>query len=99
MTYTVILTQNAQREMDISYYWGCDKWGKAQAKKWYRGLMRAVLGLEHFPERQPLAPESEDTGLPLRQLIYGRYRILFIVEQNTVLVLYCRGAYPGKDLP
>lgn len=98
MTYTVILTQNARREMDISYDWGCDKWGKTQAKKWYRGLMQAVLGLEHFPESQPLAPESEETGILLRQLIYGRYRILFTVEQNMVLILYCRGAYIGKDI-
>ncbi|MEW6736623.1 MAG: type II toxin-antitoxin system RelE/ParE family toxin [Acidobacteriota bacterium] len=93
MTYTVVLTENARREIDQSYYWGCDHWGKAQAKKWYRGLMKAILDLEHFPERQPLAPESDEIGTPIRQLIYGRYRILFKVEQDTVEVLYCRGAY------
>jgi len=30
----------------------------------------------------PRAPESEELDIPVRQLIVGRYRILFIVERG-----------------
>jgi plasmid stabilization system protein ParE len=53
MQYTVEITDNARREMDQSYFWGCDKWGKKQADKWFRGLMKAVLDLEHFQNVTP----------------------------------------------
>lgn len=98
MRYTVDITENARREMDKSHQWGCDKWGKRQADKWFRGLMEAILDLEHFPERQPLAPESEELETPVRHLIYGRYRIIFEVEKDMVRILYCRGAYTGESL-
>lgn len=39
------------------------------------------------------APESNSSEFEIRQLIYGRYRILFTVEEDVVLVLYFRGPH------
>lgn len=49
--------------------------------------------LTSTPLRCPVAPESEELGIPVRQLIDGRYRILFIVEKKTVTILHLKGAY------
>jgi hypothetical protein len=58
--------------------------------------LAAVQSLEEQPERCGLAPEAEDLGLALRQLLFGKrqglWRILFTVEGNTVNVLHLRHA-------
>jgi plasmid stabilization system protein ParE len=62
------------------------------ARKWYLGLSRAILSLEHNPQRCPGTPESK----MLRHLLYGRkphvYRVIFrIVEKRQeVEVLHIR---------
>ncbi len=47
-----------------------------------------------FPHRCPLAPENSGSPIPIRQLLYGRkphvYRILFMIEGDTVQVLHIR---------
>jgi plasmid stabilization system protein ParE len=52
--------------------------------------------LEQFPERCGMAPESEQIGREIRQLLYGRrggvYRALFVVEKDEVHVLHIRHA-------
>jgi plasmid stabilization system protein ParE len=45
--------------------------------------------LEQFPHRCPLAPES-GPELEIRQLLYGRYRVLFTITSDTVYVLHIR---------
>ena len=36
---------------------------------------------------------SSGEAIPIRQLILGRYRILFIVEKRTVTIVLVRGSY------
>jgi len=69
---------------------------------------RSVKSLSELPLRCPVAPESR-LGLvdrEVRQLLYGlnywKYRILFVVERDRVLVAHVRhGArlYLGLDPP
>jgi hypothetical protein len=49
--------------------------------------------LTSLPLSCPLAPESDDLGIEVRQLIVQRYRVLFIVEKKTVTILHIRGPY------
>jgi plasmid stabilization system protein ParE len=55
-----------------------------KAKDWYEGLLKAVFSLEKFPKRCSIAPESQELGLEIRQLLYGKkkqaFRILFSVS-------------------
>ena len=57
--------------------------------EWRRGLLYAAQAVEQFPQRCPLAPES-GPGLEIRQLVYGRYRVLFTITLDTVCILHIR---------
>ena len=67
-----------------------------QGSKWFNGLERAVLSLDHHPKRCLVAPESIDPNHPVRVLSYGRkphvYRIFFTVDDdaNVVRVVHVR---------
>jgi toxin ParE1/3/4 len=91
VAYQVKLTHRAERDLDLLY----DSIGAEHleaALKWYRGLKRAILSLEHSPLRCPLIPEDEK----LRHLLYGKkphvYRIIYRVleKTKTVEVLHIR---------
>ena len=92
--YSVIFHPDAETDISSSYQWGRRVWGDKQAKAWAQDLQRAIkLRLTSLPLSCPLAPESEDLGIAIRQLIVQRYRVLFIVEKKTVTILHVRGPY------
>lgn len=96
--YRVEFSDDAKREIARSYEWGRKKWGSADAARWYRNLKTETRKLlTHYPLGQPLAPESEDVTGEVRHMIFGRYRILFEIVENTVRVLHLRGAFVDKD--
>jgi hypothetical protein len=53
------------------YLWVVER-APRQGAAWFNGLERAVLSLDHHPERCPVAPESIDPDHPVRVLRYGR---------------------------
>ena len=70
------------------------------AARWYLGLEKAIAKLSTEPERYPIAEdESEQLGVQLRQMLYGRrrgvYRILFSIEGDTVTLHYVRHSARG----
>lgn len=92
--YRVVFHPDAETDIASSYQWGCREWGGEKAQEWVRELCRTLkVRLTSIPLGCPLAPESEDLGIPIRQLIVKRYRILFIVEKETVTILHVRGPY------
>ena len=50
-------------------------------------LERQVSRLERFPLRCPLIPENDVLGAQYRHLIFGNYRTLFRVTEDSVNVL------------
>ncbi len=60
--------------------------------RWFLGLRRAITSLAYFPERCGLAPENKSFSFEVRQLLYGRrhhrYRVLFTIERDTVVILH-----------
>ena len=46
-----------------------------------------------MPKGFPLAPENDEFNEEIRQMIVGRYRVLFTVRRGKVHVLHVRGAY------
>lgn len=95
--YSVIFHPDAETDVSSSYQWGRGVWGDKRAKAWAQELQRAIkLRLTLLPLSCPLAPESEDLGIAVRQLTVQRYRVLFIVEKKTVTILHVRGPYAAS---
>ncbi|PYS65151.1 MAG: hypothetical protein DMF74_04725 [Acidobacteria bacterium] len=92
--YRVIFEESAQENVRQSYDWGCRAWGKREARHWARELRSAVVKqLGVVPKGFPLAPENEEFSEEIRQMVIGRYRVLFIIKGRNVHVLHVRGAY------
>ena len=92
--YAIVFEESAQTGVRVSYDWGCRVWGKKQAQRWVRELRAAVSRqLSIVPKGFPLAPEDEEFSEEIRQMIVGRYRVLFTIRKDKVHVLHIRGAY------
>ncbi len=87
--YRVEPTDKALIDAGEAYFW-INEQSEEAALRWYEGLMKAFRSLERNPLRCPLAPERIFFEEEIRQLIYGKYRILFTVEGETVFVLRVR---------
>jgi plasmid stabilization system protein ParE len=89
MTYRIEIMPPALRELDDAFNWIARRSPK-RAETWQARAMRAIQSLVEFPRRCPLAPENEDFGVEVRQLLYGDYRIVFTIEDDTVRILHVR---------
>jgi plasmid stabilization system protein ParE len=94
--YAVVFEESAQADVRESYDWGCRAWGKQEAKQWFRQLRTAVSQqLSIVPKGFSLAPEDDEFSEEIRQMVVGRYRVLFTIRGRKVHVLHVRGAYGG----
>ena len=89
MNYQVITEPQAEAGIHEAFRWIAED-SPTNAFRWEQGLEAAVDSLETFPERCPLAPESEAFGYEIRQLLFGSYRILFTIRGPAVHVLHVR---------
>lgn len=91
MVYRVNITPRAERDLEELYH-AIAAGHSGAALTWYRGFKRAILSLEEYPNRCPVAPESAR----LRHLLFGRkphsYRAIFRIleKQPEVEVLHIR---------
>jgi plasmid stabilization system protein ParE len=101
MKYNVLLHPDAEEDILRSHEWGVEFWGNEVADKWVRALYSAIFGrLTLSPKRCAVAPESAATEREVRQLLVGRYRILFEVSGRQVIVLHVAGPFtedPAKS--
>ena len=94
--YAVVFEESAQADVRESYGWGWRIWGKHEAQQWVRQLRTAVSEqLAVVPKAFPLAPEVDEFSKGIRQMVVGRYRILFTIKGRNVHVLHIRGAFGG----
>jgi len=94
--YRLILHPGAEKDILSAYHWGMRTWGKERADTWVRELHTIIRErLMTQPHSCSVAPESEDLGVTVRQLVVNRYRVLFTVEKRNFFVLHLRGAYAG----
>ena len=99
MTYRVVFTVRARADAIEQFNYLADRSPDA-ASRWYTGLDKAIAKLSTLPERHPIAEnESEQLGIILRQMLYGRrprdFRILFSIEGNNVTLHYIRHRAQG----
>jgi plasmid stabilization system protein ParE len=92
--YLIVFEESAQADVRGSYDWGCRVWGKKEAQRWARQLRTAVSKqLSIMPKGFPIAPEDDEFAEEIRQMVIGRYRVLFTIRKGKVHVLHVRGAY------
>ena len=92
--YKVILHPDAESGIESSFKWGCRAWEEENAKLWLRKLRRGIRKqLTSLPLACPLAPKSEELGVSIRHLIFGRYRVPFMVRGRAVTILHVSGSY------
>ncbi len=93
MTYSVIVTHKAKDDLR-HYYAVAAKHAPETAARWLNRFEEALQTLSAHPTRCPLAPEDDLVAQPVYQFVFGRrtgrYRALFTIDGNQVLVLHIR---------
>ena len=89
MSYQVITTQRAESDIEAAYEWMAN-YSPEKAWLWFFDLREAIESLANSPFRCPLAPESVTFGHEVRQLLMGKYRILFRVDDEKIYVTHIR---------
>lgn len=89
MTHKVLLTPRAAADAEAAYRWIARE-APDTAVDWYNGLLEAISTLDTLPNRCPLAREAPALRREVRQLLYGKYRILFVIDGKAVRILHVR---------
>ena len=95
--YSVTITRSAQADIIDSFLCCCHEWGREAANGWAAELRSTIKQrLSSHPMSCPLAPDRDLSEPDIRQLIIGRYRVLFEIIESRVRVLNVRGAFKGN---
>ncbi|MGH9948335.1 MAG: type II toxin-antitoxin system RelE/ParE family toxin [Pyrinomonadaceae bacterium] len=96
--YRVRFSSQAVLDFHASFEWGVENWGAEMATKWFAELEKHVRNLlSAMPKAFPTARENSDFEIEVRQLVQGRYRILFTLKADEVLVLRLRGPFTSHS--
>jgi plasmid stabilization system protein ParE len=71
MAYRVDISLSALQDAEDAYLWIVRR-AASRAGDWYEGLLKEIYSLEENATRCPIAPESEDVGMLIRQRLYGK---------------------------
>jgi plasmid stabilization system protein ParE len=101
MSYTVVVTEQAAREIEEAAAWWASERSAEQADRWYVGIRQAIAGLCDSPERCPIALERDELPYEVRELYYGlrskpTHRIIFTILNKSVLALSVRHVSRGR---
>lgn len=104
MTYRVVVTRRAERDMQDAAAWWATNRSPEQANRWLSSLERHLQSLSQTPTRCAAAAENERFPFELRELHYGAgrrstHRILFTIADELVLVLAIRHAAQDRLRP
>lgn len=93
MTYSVVVTQGARSDLQ-HYHAVASKHAPEAADRWLDRFEEALQTLSDNPARCPRAPEDDLVVQPIHQFFFGkrtgRYRVLFTIENQCVLILHIR---------
>ena len=85
MVFRVEISPSALQDIENILIWMTENYPEI-VEEWYLGILDAIRSLEKFPNRCPLARESEEIGLEIRQLLYKQHRIIFRVIDDSVVI-------------
>ena len=92
MTYDVVVESSARKNIDDAFRWMVANTSSEYAALWYMEIYGAMDSLRDSPARCGLAIENQYFKEEIRQLICGKYRLLFEIDGETVRVLHVRHA-------
>lgn len=91
MRFEVRPTEPALEDVNRIRRWIAEQGSPLNAERWVERFLKRLKSLEQRPMRCRLAPESEAIEeAEVRQLLFGRFRILFTVSQRQVFILHVR---------
>ncbi|TWT30244.1 hypothetical protein KOR34_48020 [Posidoniimonas corsicana] len=95
MSYSVFVTEEAQRQLLSSAVWWAQHRSVEQAERWLAGFESSIAGLSENADRHLLAAEDGSFDFDLRQLNFGvsgkpTHRALFRIHGSVVEVLAVR---------
>ena|SRR5690348_17740395 len=94
MAFRVEPSAQAKQDARDILAWVREQGAGETGLRWFRRMHEAMASLSEFPTRCALAPEDKDFPYEIRQLLYGsrqhRYRILFTVQGDVVIILHIR---------
>ncbi len=90
MTCNVVVESSARKDVDDAFRWMAANVSTEYATLWYLDIYRAMDSLKEFPARCGFAMENKFFKEEIRQLICGKYRLLFEIDGETVRVLHIR---------
>lgn len=88
MSFQVEITEPAEGDAREAVRW-IAQYAPEKASLWYFDFLAAADSLQEFPARCPLAPESSEVR-ELRHLLFSKYRIIFLIDDETVYILHVR---------
>lgn len=93
MTFRVVITRRAREDLR-RYFLLAAEHAPGTAAKWLDRFETALGSLAIHPERFPLAPENNLVEDMIRQSFFGqrvgRFRVLFTLRDEDVIVLHIR---------
>lgn len=92
MKHRVIIEDRAAADIEAHALWILEQGSPLGAERWVDAIESAISSLAQVPERCPIAPEAQSFQRPIRELLVGSHRILFLVDHRTVHVLHVRHA-------
>jgi plasmid stabilization system protein ParE len=92
--YVVAFSENAEADLASSVQWGLETWGEEATFQWYREFKHSITDLlSTFPLSQPPAPDNDEFDVEVQQMVVGRYRVLFTIQDKRVVILHIRGPF------
>ena len=88
MSFRVEITEPAEQDAREVIRWIAQH-SPEKAPLWYFDFLEAADSLREFPARCPIAPESSEER-ELRQLLFEKYRLIFLIEDEAVFILHVR---------
>jgi plasmid stabilization system protein ParE len=95
MSLRVVVTEQAEREIQSAFNWWEEHRSKRQADRWYACLAEAIAGLSENPERHGQSRERDRFPYEIRDLLFGlgrrpTHRAVFTIRGEDVIVLTVR---------
>lgn len=82
--YKLILSKEADQDLDALYMEGCGKWGEAQADKYYDAILAHFDTLTETPL---LYREVKEVREGYRRSICGKHSIFYRIDGDTVEIM------------
>jgi toxin ParE1/3/4 len=87
MLYEVLLTKDAEHDLEVIYFYIAEHDSQASADHVLDRILQATNGLKTSPDRGSSVNELRSVGiLEYRQIFFKRYRLIYRVHGKQVIV-------------